>query len=137
MSCNDGNSPLACGIVFTSLPGQKPGNSTSGTVQITSNASLQTTFNVSEVSAVTTGAGATLCHDLTLTIVDSEGAPVTVYSGALDALPSLGVNTTGGSVNWNNTDTDTFNFTASLGGSASSDMGSTCTVAFLWSQTNT
>jgi len=87
-------------------------------------------------SAVTSGAGSTLCGDLTLTITDSTGA--SVYNGALTNLgttPNLFKATGSPSTTWNQNDTNTFTFNLALPGSTSTDQDSTCTADFTWTQT--
>ena len=134
VTCTDQNSPGSCGAIFM-VTGAAPGFSEHvGIVQITNTGSLPSTFALSLGSALTSGAGNTLCSDLTLTIVNS--AAVTVYSGAL---PSLGttasLNSALSSTTWNHNDTNTFTFTLALPGSVSTDQNSTCTADFTWSQT--
>jgi hypothetical protein len=134
VTCTDQNSPGSCGAIFT-VTGAAPGFSAQvGMVQVTNTGSLPSTFALSLGSAVTSGAGNTLCSDLTLTIVNSAAA--TIYSGAL---PSLGttanLNSALSSTTWNHNDTNTFTFTLALPGSASTDQNSTCTADFTWSQT--
>ena len=136
VSCTD--QAGVCGIIFTSLANQKPGSpATTGTVKIVNTGSLTSTFVLTEASAVTSGAGVTLCHDLNLSIVGNDAGPTTYYNSALDGLGATPLKQSGASLNWANLDTGTYTFSITLPGSASTDMGSTCTAAFTWSQTNT
>jgi hypothetical protein len=136
VTCTDQNSPGNCGAIFT-VTGAAPGFSAQvGMVQITNTGSLPSTFALSLGSAVTSGAGSTLCGDLTLTITDSTGA--SVYNGALTNLgttPNLFKATGSPSTTWNQNDTNTFTFNLALPGSTSTDQDSTCTADFTWTQT--
>ena len=137
VGCTDATSPGSCGVIFT-LANAKPTSFTTGTVQITNTGTLQSTFSLVLSSATTSGAGVTLCGDLTLNVVDNEGAPATVYNGVLTSFASAAIKTSAGALNWNTADTGTYTFTVTLPNSSpNTDMGSTCTVAFSWSQTNT
>jgi hypothetical protein len=125
-----------CGAIFA-VTGADPGFSASvGTVQITNTGALPSTFALSLGSAVTSGAGSTLCGDLTLAITDSTGA--SVYNGALTSLattPNLSSASGSPSTTWNQNDTNTFTFKLALPGSTSTDQDSTCTADFTWPQT--
>ena len=134
VTCTDQNSPGNCGAIFT-VTGAAPGFSAQvGMVQITNTGSLPSTFALSLGSAVTRGAGSTLCGDLTLTIANSAAA--TVYSGPLPGLSTTAnLSSTAGPPTWNHNDTNTFTFTLALPGSTSTDQNSTCTADFTWSQT--
>lgn len=139
VNCTDLTSPASCGAIFT-LANAKPGSSTSGTVKIVNTGTLTSTFALGLVSAVGSGPALTpICSDLTVSIVDNEGTPATVYSGSLSAFTSAGIKQTGGSLNWAAADTGTYTFTVTLpvGISNLLDQGATCTAAFNWTQTNT
>jgi spore coat-associated protein N len=133
VSCNDTTSPASCGVIFT-LAAAKPGSSTTGTVQLTNTGTLPSTFTLTLASAT----GGTLCNSLNALIVDNEATPATVYNASLSAMGAQSLKASTASATWNTSDTGTYTFTISLpAGSANSDMGQTCTAAYLWTQTNT
>lgn len=142
VTCNDTNSPASCGAVFT-VAGMKPGQSVNNnTVKITNTGSLQSTFVLSQPSApVTTsavGGHTTLCSNLTMTIVDNESTPATIYNGAITMAAGVNLKASTGSVNFNNGDSGTYTFTITLPATSPyTDSESTCTAKFLWTQTNT
>jgi hypothetical protein len=140
VTCTDLTSPTACGAVFD-VSNITPGYPTTqvGTVQITNTGTEASTFQLSLKSATVSGDDAywsaadnTLCGHLQLTVTDSTGH--NVYLGSVAAMPNENITDNAGNPVWNPGATDTFSFSLSLPGSATTDEDSVCTAVFTWGQ---
>ena len=144
VTCNDQNSPAACGAIFD-VSGITPGYGPTqvGTVAITNIGTEASTFQLSLKSATVSGDDAywipadnTLCGDLQLTVKNSQPTPVVVYTASLASMTTpISITDNAGNANWNPGASDTFTFSLALASSSpNSDEDTMCTAAFQWGQ---
>ncbi|MFN2581660.1 MAG: hypothetical protein ABR498_02840 [Candidatus Dormibacteria bacterium] len=153
-TCNDSSVTPAttCAVIYSSASGAyaAPGDSLSGTVTINipSSSTLSSTMTLGPAASnpyTNNPSSSSLCSNLQLTITDGESGATTgnVYGGASGAslasfTSPVSVKTSGTSSTWNSGNSDTFTFTVTYpavsGGNPISDMGSSCTAKFLFTQ---
>jgi len=128
--CSTSTANGTCSAIL-SATNMKPGSTATGTVTITNTGTLAGDYSLSEGSATVSPGGNPLCGDLTLSVTDDASTPNTVYSGALNALPSTTLSASNPFAATNGA--HTFTFTVTLpSSSSSSDQGATCTASFTW-----
>jgi hypothetical protein len=114
------------GVAIVTGSNLKPGDVRSGEVTITNTGTLAGTFKLTEAKAANAfGEG-----DMTLKIEDVSGkAPVSIYSGEIDKVPTAGI----GLGSYAAGEARTYRFTATFAqGSPNSDQGKTATADFEW-----
>jgi hypothetical protein len=83
------------GLVAIAADGLAPGDSSVGTMTITGAGTVGGAYTLSVSDLVDTPATPRLSDALTLTVQDVSGAPQTLYSGAVSALPDVSLGSIG------------------------------------------
>jgi hypothetical protein len=123
------------------LTNMKPGDTTSGEVQIKSTGSLGGTFTLSKDSLVDSGSVTALSSALNLEIVDcgvdficgnADDVAAALYNGNLATMPSIGLGTWGANNQANSEHHYKFTVTLISGANDNNLQGGTTSVRFLW-----
>ena len=135
VTCNDTDSPQACGAVFA-ISGARPGSRTAGTVVIQSQGSAPPSlFQLSLASATASPPSSPLCADLTLQVTDSEAVQHVLYQGPLTAMPTLQILDDAADATWPSGGSGRFNFAVGLPtSSGDTDQSASCSVSVRWTQ---